>query len=1648
MNSPMLAKAGIIALTILFMVSLGIGAPTTTRIDLVTRSFYPPVDPFSYLFERDINSPSAAIVQLQSHIPRNDRVLFSQRGIHLQRYVGGGAWTAYIEPDVKVEAISGFPVRWIGELLPEDRISPRITEGETPPWAELGDNRVIFAVTFMRPVSPADAEAILQNEGVEIGDYIPIVHTYYIGASPVIPEKLVTYPEVLWINFPPPPLEGVNHDARIVTRAEEVQQPPFNLSGAGVTVCVYDAGLVYLNHPDFEGRVIHGENGTLEDHSTHVAGSVAGNGGDQYRGMAPAANIASYLYEACDPNCLYNSPQDIWDNYFNALFNYNAEIATNSIGANIPLNGYPCSWEGDYELTSSILDSIVIGGLGDVMSVVFAAGNDRGPGNCGTTYHTMGVPANAKNIISVGATDDNDDMSDFSSWGPSDDGRIKPEVVAPGVDIVSCIGNNGHGAMSGTSMSTPITAGNIALMVEAYRSYIADERPNPSLLKAILCNSAHDLGAPGPDYAYGFGRVDAVENIQSIIQIRFAEGEVLDNGIWQHEFYVFPDQATLKMTLAWTDEPAAPDAGDDALINDLDLRLVSPFGETYLPFVLNPNSPELSARSGLNQRDVVEQVMVRNPEEGYWRAIVEGSDVPSGPQPFSIAANIPIGAGVMAVQGVVSDAETGEPIQGAQIYVEGLPSHATSEAGGMYTIFLQTDVDFFLRCESYGFSTQMAYVFVDEQPLATRNFAMRVGNLGTVSGVVTLTNGTPAANANVFPVESPLDIVQANAQGEYTMQLAAGRAHAIRTQMGPLYDERSVFVREGVINQLNLVIDLAESHITGPEAYGYVAIQSTDSDPLAPEYSWIEVDPDQGGEGTRVPMDAEETAFLIDLPFTFTYFGQDYNQFTVNENGFFCFGDVTNDAAPADFRNSEIPSLSGPPQMVAPFWEDFRANLTNFSYYHDIEEGLFILEWYNSRQFPDGATYETFEVVLYDQAVHGPANGDGKFLFQYQDVNDLGNATVGIEDHTETNGIEILFFDGDGNGAYDPTASAIVDGSAILFLRPSGSISGTVALHPAGNLTQVTVTNGALAVQCDALGHFAFPNTHVGLNVLTATVAGYEQTVTGIDLQDGDNVDDVMLDLWEICPPTDLAGEIIGNFFHLAWQAPWEDEILVAPDNPLTNPPGESPERWCQPSPAETDITPHKAIGLTLTTSNLTRGIASTEAYATDFDTELDEFRNLYCIYLNGSMIDQTSDLFYDHIALELEEDDVFWVTAVYDGGESDTSNHVYYVPGFEYITMTLPLQANYFELISTYIVPPMLDAEVVFGDIDHLSIVYQSNGDIYLPPLINTIGDITLTQGYQIFCTGMSELTIEGLMVENLEYHLSPNLWNWLGYPYDVEIPVTTALGEIQEAIVIVLTDDGRIWLPNRINSLGNMRPGEGYMVFATEDVDFQYNPVLLALNATESEGEVIAPEEVQDAPRATGLPYAVLVQLSDRLKEQSPAVIELYDQDVLVGKAMVIADFEATPVIAWQGSEAYKLPGFTSGDPIRPIVRNTDGALLPVVQLNEQPGVFGEGAYSTINLDFSPLPMEFSVAPGYPNPFNPTVTAPFSVPERGEVSFAVFNLLGQQVFQTSRTFEAGCHKFQFNAVTDIGDLGSGMYFLQVQYQDQVRTQKLMLLK
>ncbi len=233
----------------------------------------------------------------------------------------------------------------------------------------------------------------------------------------------------------------------------------------------------------------------------------------------------------------------------------------------------------------------------------------------------------------------------------------------------------------------------------------------------------------------------------------------------------------------------------------------------------------------------------------------------------------------------------------------------------------------------------------------------------------------------------------------------------------------------------------------GPDNHGYYIFDSGDLGyDQAPFYDWIEIDPDLGGSGTSLNFnDSGDGNFssstsIVDLPFTFYFYGEPYNEVSVCTNGWIAFGESEMES----FRNYSIPGAGGPLKMVAAFWDDLRtSNNGQVYYYYDPSNGYFIIEWSGMRT--DYAnSIETFQIILMDNGV--PPFGDGEIKIQYKDFNNtsVGDytqytpvhgayCTIGIENHLGNDGLQYTF-----NNVYPTAAMPLSSGDAILITTDSG----------------------------------------------------------------------------------------------------------------------------------------------------------------------------------------------------------------------------------------------------------------------------------------------------------------------------------------------------------------------------------------------------------------------------------------------------------------------------------------------------------------------------------------------------------------------------------------------------------------------------------
>jgi len=639
------------------------------------------------------------VIQFSEPVSDATRAKLAAAGVSLQSYVGDNAYFATRRANFDAAALSRVatlhdvePIQSTWKLHPdyvrgtipeysiarftlqaansapqnEEQRKLAALEGQSEEPAGAAKEEVLIASYVMFhpdvPLQPNAVNLALRYGGV-VRSVVAAAHMLVVEFPLENLQLLAGEDEVMWVEPPLPGFSELNAENRAITGANIVQAAPYNLSGAGVKVLVYDGGTLRTTHVDFQGRVVNGPEPaceTVSDHSTHVAGTIGGAGVAvaNNRGMAPGVTIIGHAYNQVIGSCalsqgfLYNDPGDMEQDYTDAITS-GAVISNNSIGTNTAPNGYPCDWEGNYGATSVVIDSIVRGtpGVtnGQPFRVVWANGNERQSTRCGTTYRTTAPPACAKNHITVGALNANDDsITSFTSWGPADDGRMKPDISGPGCQVggdngvTSCssASDTAYAVKCGTSMASPTICGLSALLLEDFRAQYPS-RPDfrNSTLKILLAHTAVDNGNAGPDNQFGYGSVRIQPAVDFMRSGNFLESEVSQGGTYNVLVVVNPGDPVMKVTLAWDDVPGTPNV-NPALVNDLDLVVFDPSNNQRFPWTLdlaNPGNPALQTQA--NHVDNIEQVFVSSPPPGVYRVEVRGFNVPSGPQPFSLCAS-------------------------------------------------------------------------------------------------------------------------------------------------------------------------------------------------------------------------------------------------------------------------------------------------------------------------------------------------------------------------------------------------------------------------------------------------------------------------------------------------------------------------------------------------------------------------------------------------------------------------------------------------------------------------------------------------------------------------------------------------------------------------------------------------------------------------------------------------------------------------------------------------------------------------------------------------------------------------------------------------------------------------------------------------
>lgn len=441
-----------------------------------------------------------------------------------------------------------------------------------------------------------------------------------------------------------------------------------NITGENITVGVWDGGIV-ASHIEFEDRLLSSEGSALDDHATHVSGTIASGGvsNPNSRGMAPKAKINAWDFNNDESEVLTVVKPDqttlLLSNHSYGLitgwrFNNGWQWFGNSSISTLEDYRF-----GFYSGRSRAWDEIMFNA--PYYTMVKSAGNDRTdsgngtiPADCngGSGFDCLGDIAVCKNSIVVGAVAKQTNyvgpesvaMSSFSSWGPSDDGRIKPDLVAAGVNLLSTIatGSNSYGSLSGTSMATPSVTGGLALLQDLHKQLTGNFMLSATL-KALAIHTTKEAGlTPGPDYSFGWGLLD-VEKAAKVLVDKDGVNTIINEAVLSNgQVYELPlvpvENEKITVTIAWTDPAGNPvaaslDPTNPMLVNDLDVRIIDDGGVMQMPWTLDPQDITKEAGQGDNVLDNVEKIDFANPQNrNYKIRVSHKGQLLNGQQAFSI----------------------------------------------------------------------------------------------------------------------------------------------------------------------------------------------------------------------------------------------------------------------------------------------------------------------------------------------------------------------------------------------------------------------------------------------------------------------------------------------------------------------------------------------------------------------------------------------------------------------------------------------------------------------------------------------------------------------------------------------------------------------------------------------------------------------------------------------------------------------------------------------------------------------------------------------------------------------------------------------------------------------------------------------------
>ena len=552
-------------------------------------------------------------------------------GVQFLAYWPDNVYLVALSRPIKAEKSLDFGMDGLITVSPASKLSQKIKERPIPDWAQAKGGRVKIIVKGYSTISGAVFRKLFERHGQRI-DFASH-HSAYVELTVSEEEigAISEWPEVAFVDWVTPKGMAEDNVGRAMHRANILDANYAggrHYDGTGVSVLVRDDGSVGP-HIDFKGRLNQADPTIFGgyDHGDMVAGILGGAGNLEptYKGMATGAKIYVRDYVSS------------FDDYTLDLHLNENVVVTNSSYGNGCNAGYTAS---THTVDQQIYEH-------PTLMHVFSAGN-HGSSNCsygaGAGWGNItGGHKQGKNVMASGNLNSDISLISSSSRGPAYDGRIKPDLCAFGQGQMATDPNNIYNLGGGTSAASPGVAGVFVQLIQAYKELNGGEEPESALIKACMLNTAIDLGNPGPDFKYGWGEVNGYRAVKLLEEHHYTKNSIDQGQTKSSTIAIAANQSQVRFMLYWADPPAMEGASK-ALINNLDLKVITPAGDTILPWVLDatPNAAKLAlpAVHGVDDLNNMEQVSFQTPVAGDYTILVEGKTVPMGPQSYYVLYSV------------------------------------------------------------------------------------------------------------------------------------------------------------------------------------------------------------------------------------------------------------------------------------------------------------------------------------------------------------------------------------------------------------------------------------------------------------------------------------------------------------------------------------------------------------------------------------------------------------------------------------------------------------------------------------------------------------------------------------------------------------------------------------------------------------------------------------------------------------------------------------------------------------------------------------------------------------------------------------------------------------------------------------------------